>query len=58
MEGLAALRALRLPLGVITNKAHAFTVPLLQRTGLAPFMDVVVSGDQLPRPKPDPMPVI
>lgn len=58
MEGLSAFQAKGLPLGVITNKAAAFTGPLLERTGLAPFMSVVVSGDQLPRPKPDPMPVI
>lgn len=58
MEGLMALKAANLPLGVITNKAAAFTGPLLERTGLAPYMSVVVSGDQLPRPKPDPMPVI
>ena len=47
-----------LPLGVITNKAQAFTMPLLERTGLAPYMNVIVSGDLLPKPKPDPMPVI
>lgn len=58
MEGVQALKAMGLPLGVITNKAQAFTVPLLERTGLAPYMDVIVSGDILPRPKPDPMPVI
>ena len=58
MEGVKALKAKGLPLGVITNKAQAFTLPLLERTGLAPYMDVVVSGDILPRPKPDPMPVI
>lgn len=58
MEGLAAFKAMGLPLGVITNKAAAFTGPLLERTGLAPFMSVAVSGDQLPRFKPDPMPVI
>ncbi|MDI6746711.1 MAG: phosphoglycolate phosphatase [Rhodocyclaceae bacterium] len=58
VEGLQALKAKGLPLGVITNKAQAFTLPLLERTGLAPFMSVTVSGDQLPRPKPDPMPVI
>lgn len=58
MEGLAALKAQGLPLGVITNKAAAFTGPLLERTGLAPFFDVVVAGDQLPKPKPDPMPVV
>lgn len=58
MAGLAALKAMGLPLGVITNKAGAFTTVLLERTGVAPFMDVVVAGDQLPRPKPDPMPVV
>jgi phosphoglycolate phosphatase len=58
MEGLKAIKAMGLPLGVITNKAGAFTRPLLDRTGLAPFMSVAVSGDQLPRPKPDPMPVV
>ena len=58
MEGLKALKAKGLPLGVITNKAGAFTSVLLDRAGLAPFMDVVVPGDLLPRPKPDPMPVI
>jgi phosphoglycolate phosphatase len=58
VEGLQALKAMNLPLGVITNKAQAFTLPLLERTGLAPFMSVTVSGDQLPRPKPDPMPVV
>ncbi|MBA3032542.1 MAG: phosphoglycolate phosphatase [Gammaproteobacteria bacterium] len=58
VDGLKALKAMGLPLGVITNKAQAFTLPLLERTGLAPFMSVTVSGDQLPRPKPDPMPVI
>jgi hypothetical protein len=26
--------------------------------GLAPFFDVIVSGDVLPRPKPDPMPLL
>lgn len=58
MEGLKALKAKGLPLGVITNKAGAFTSVLLDRTGVAPFMDVVVAGDLLPKPKPDPMPVV
>ncbi len=57
-EGLEAFKSMRLPLGVITNKAEAFTLPLLQHTGLDPFFDVVVSGDLLPRPKPDPMPLL
>jgi phosphoglycolate phosphatase len=58
LDGLEALKILDLPLGVITNKAEAFTLPLLQRTGLFPYFDVIVSGDLLPRPKPDPMPLL
>ncbi|WP_313953051.1 phosphoglycolate phosphatase [Accumulibacter sp.] len=58
LEGLEAFKALDLPLGVITNKAQAFAVPLLEHVGLAPFFKVVVSGDVLPRPKPDPMPLV
>jgi beta-phosphoglucomutase-like phosphatase (HAD superfamily) len=37
IEGLEAFKAIGLPLGVITNKAEAFTLPLLERTGLAPI---------------------
>ena len=58
VAGLDALKEMGLPLGVITNKAQAFTLPLLERTGLAPYMSVTVSGDQLPKPKPDPMPLV
>ncbi|MDR3298488.1 MAG: phosphoglycolate phosphatase [Candidatus Accumulibacter sp.] len=57
-EGLEAIRAKGLPMAVITNKAAAFTVPLLEMTGLAAFFPVVVSGGDLPRNKPDPMPLI
>jgi phosphoglycolate phosphatase len=57
-EGLDALTAMNLPLACITNKAEAFTEPLLERTGLAHYFKVVVSGDTLPRAKPDPMPII
>ncbi len=58
VAGLEAFRAMQLPLGVITNKAQAFTLPLLETTGLRRYFDVVVSGDTLPRPKPDPMPLV
>ncbi|MBE2259956.1 MAG: phosphoglycolate phosphatase [Candidatus Accumulibacter sp.] len=58
LDGLEGFRALGLPLGVITNKAEAFALPLLEHVGLAPFFKVVVSGDVLPRPKPDPMPLV
>ncbi len=58
IEGLEAFKAMELPMGVITNKAQAFTLPLLERTGLMPYLSVAVSGDQLPKPKPDPMPLV
>ena len=58
IEGLDAFKAMGLPMGVITNKAQTFTVPLLERTGLMPYMQVAVAGDQLPKPKPDPMPLV
>jgi phosphoglycolate phosphatase len=58
IEGLQAFQARGIPMGVITNKAQAFTLPLLERTCIAPYLQVTVSGDQLPRQKPDPMPVI
>ena len=57
-EGLEAIRAKGLPMAVITNKAEAFTRPLLEMTGLAEFFSVVVSGDNLPRHKPDPMSLV
>jgi phosphoglycolate phosphatase len=58
LEGLDAFKSKGLRLACITNKAEAFTRPLLERTGLAGRFDVVVSGDTLPRSKPDPMPLI
>ena len=58
IDGLKALKAKGIPLGVITNKAQAFTLPLLEQMGLAGYFDVVVSGDLLPKPKPDPMALV
>ena len=58
IEGLERCRAMGLPMAVITNKAEAFTLPLLVLTGLASYFDVVVGGDVLPKPKPDPMALI
>lgn len=58
IDGLKALKAKAIPLGVITNKAQAFTLPLLELMGLSGYFDVVVSGDLLPKPKPDPMALV
>lgn len=58
LAGLDALRTKGLRLACITNKAEDFTLPLLDRTGLSGYFEVVVSGDSLPRGKPDPMPLV
>ena len=54
IEGLERLRGMRLRLACVTNKAARFTLPLLEQKGLAPYFELVVSGDTLPRKKPDP----
>lgn len=56
-EGLAAMRAKGLRLACVTNKPAVFTEPLLARTKLASFFELVVSGDTLPLRKPDPAPM-
>ena len=58
VEGLQAFKAQGLPLGIVTNKADMFIAPLLEKTGLTPYFDLLVGGDTLPRIKPDPMPVV
>lgn len=54
VETLETLRARRLKLAVVTNKAGDFTVPLLQRMAIDHYFEAVVSGDTLPVKKPDP----
>jgi phosphoglycolate phosphatase len=55
LEGLAQLRAMGMRLACVTNKAARFTLPLLEKMGLAACFELVVSGDTLARKKPDPM---
>jgi phosphoglycolate phosphatase len=57
-EGLDYLKAAGYPLGCITNKAARFTEPLLRDMGVRDYFDLVVSGDTLPRRKPDPLPLL
>ena len=57
VETLKHYREAGVPLAVVTNKAAAFTEPLLEATGLRPLLDVVISGDTAPAKKPDPAPV-
>jgi len=57
-EGLNYLKAKGYPLGCVTNKAAQFTEPLLEDLGIRHAFDIVISGDSLPRKKPDPMPLL
>ena len=43
--------------GIVTNKPHAMTQPLLKALGLLHRSGCVVSGDRLPQRKPDPAPL-
>jgi phosphoglycolate phosphatase len=54
LEGLQTFRAAGLPMAVITNKAAAFTEPLLVATQLDSWFEFAVSGDSLPHKKPHP----
>ncbi len=54
IDGLKRMREMDLRLAVVTNKPTEFTLPLLQRTGLAGFFELVVCGDTCARRKPDP----
>jgi phosphoglycolate phosphatase len=57
IEGLGALQQSGLRLACVTNKPIAFTLPLLEKKGLAPWFEIVYGGDSLPRKKPDPLPL-
>ncbi|HQT26818.1 MAG TPA: phosphoglycolate phosphatase [Burkholderiales bacterium] len=58
IEGLEAMKSSGFHLACITNKAERFTIPLLKDTGLYGYFEIVLSGDSLPKKKPDPMPLL
>jgi phosphoglycolate phosphatase len=58
VEGLQAFKAMGLHVACITNKAEVFTHPLLKDTGLFDYFELILSGDTLPRRKPDPLPLL
>ena len=58
IAGLEAFRRMGLPMAVITNKAAAFTEPLLVASGLSPYIAFAVSGDSLAEKKPHPLPLL
>jgi len=58
LEGLAAFKQAGLHVACITNKAQKFTHPLLKETGLFDYFELILSGDSLPKKKPDPLPLL
>lgn len=57
-QGLRAFARMGLKLAVVTNKPTEFTLPLLERSGLAPYFACVVCGDTCPEQKPQPAPLL
>lgn len=57
-EGIEWMLANGYRLGCVTNKAEAFTIPLLKDKGLFDYFEVVVSGDTCEEKKPHPMPLL
>lgn len=55
---LPALAARGLALAVCTNKPGRFVAPLLDHFGIGSYFSALVSGDTLPRQKPDPAPLL
>jgi len=57
-EMLDALEARNVRWGVVTNKAHRYTMPVLEALGLAGRAGAIVSGDTTAHPKPHPAPLL
>lgn len=58
VEGLDYLKSAGFKVGCVTNKAEAFTVPLLKAMGIHDDFEIIVSGDTTAKKKPDPMPLL
>jgi phosphoglycolate phosphatase len=56
-EGLELFKEKGFKLACVTNKPERFTLPLLEKTQLASYFELVISGDSLAEKKPHPMPL-
>jgi phosphoglycolate phosphatase len=54
-DGLRALSDAGFRLACVTNKPERFTLPLLKKSGLDQYFELVISGDTLAKKKPDPI---
>lgn len=57
-EVLSTLEARGIPWGVVTNKPHRFTIPVMNGLGLSLRASVVISGDSTEHAKPHPLPLL
>ena len=57
-ELLAKLEAARMPWGVVTNKPHRFTLPVMAGLTLQERATVIISGDSTAHAKPHPLPLL
>jgi len=57
-ELLASLEESGIAWGIVTNKPHRFTLPVMAGLGLAQRAACLVSGDTCAHPKPHPAPVL
>jgi len=58
LETLEYLSDQQIQMACITNKSRCFTLPLLEKMGIAKFFPVVVCGDDLANKKPHPEPLV
>ena len=58
LEGLDYMKDAGYRLGCVTNKASEFTLPILRDLGIADYFEVTICGDDTPRKKPDPLPLL
>ena len=56
-EALRFFERRGIPIGCVTNKQSRFSNALLRRVGLYERFGMILSGNSLPRKKPDPMPL-
>ena len=55
---ISELERHELPWGIVTNKPHRYTVPLMEKLGYAKRAACLVSGDTCKYSKPHPMPLL
>lgn len=58
LEGLESFRRAGIRMAIVTNKPTEFTLPLVERSGIAHYFDAIVCGDTCAQKKPAPMPLL